>query len=63
MRDIRRILNEAGIQGAEFLAPLKMASGQVASVYNLPRRFWELVGGCHWSGFVIGCYRPESAEP
>lgn len=43
LADIRRILDEAGIQGAEFLAPLKMASGQVASVYNLPRRECDLV--------------------
>jgi phage antirepressor YoqD-like protein len=43
LADIRRILEDAEIKGAEFLAPFKMASGQVASVYNLPRRECDLV--------------------
>lgn len=43
LADIRRILEEAGIEGAGFLAPFKMPSGQVATVYNLPRRECDLV--------------------
>jgi phage regulator Rha-like protein len=43
LADIRRILEEAEIEGALFLAPLKMPSGQTASVYYLPRRECDLV--------------------
>ena len=43
LADIRRVLDEAEIEGAGFLAPLKMPSGQMATVYNLPRRECDLV--------------------
>jgi len=43
LADIRRILSEAQIEGAGFLAPLKMPSGQVATVYSLPRFECDLV--------------------
>ena len=43
LADIRRVLEEAEIEGANFLAPYKMPSGQTASVYNLPRRECDLV--------------------
>ena len=41
--DIERILNEAGIEGATFIAPFKMPSGQNSEVFNLPRRECDLV--------------------
>jgi phage regulator Rha-like protein len=41
--DIRRILDEAEIEGAPFIAPYKMPSGQVTNVYNLPRIECDLV--------------------
>ena len=43
LADIRRTLEEAGIEGAGFLAPCKMPSGQVATTYNLPRRECDLI--------------------
>jgi len=43
LSDIRRILAEAEIEGAGFLAPYKMPSGQMATVYHLPRRECDLV--------------------
>lgn len=43
LADIRRVLDEAEIEGAKFLASLKMPSGQTASVYHLPRRECDLV--------------------
>jgi phage regulator Rha-like protein len=43
LADIRRILDEAGIEGASFLASYKMPSGQVTTVYNLPRRECDLI--------------------
>jgi phage regulator Rha-like protein len=41
--DIKRILKEAGIEGASFSAPYKMPSGQTTNVYNLPRRECDLI--------------------
>ena len=41
--DIKRILDEAGIEAATFSAPCKMASGQTANVYRLPYRETQLV--------------------
>jgi anti-repressor protein len=43
LADIRRILEDAEIEGANFLAPFKMPSGQVTNVYSLPRRECDLV--------------------
>lgn len=43
LADIRRVLVEAEIEDAKFLAPYKMNSGQTATVYNLPRRECDLV--------------------
>jgi len=43
LADIRRVLHEAEIQDAKFLAPYKMPSGQMATVYHLPRRACDLV--------------------
>ena len=43
LADIRRVLSEAEIEDAKFLAPCKMPSGQTATVYNLPRRECDLV--------------------
>ena len=37
LADIRNMLKELGIEGAEFSAPFKMPSGQKSTVYNLPR--------------------------
>ena len=41
--DIRRILEEAGIEASGFRLPLKMPSGQTADTYNLPYRETQLV--------------------
>lgn len=41
--DIKRILDDAEIEGAGFLAPYKMPSGQATNIYNLPRRECDLV--------------------
>lgn len=38
LADIRKMLNDLGIEGAEFSAPFKMPSGQNTTVYNLPYR-------------------------
>ena len=38
--DIKNVLNQAGIEGAENSAPFKMPSGQTTTVYNLPRHGW-----------------------
>jgi phage antirepressor YoqD-like protein len=43
LADIRKTLEEAGIEATEFSGALKMSSGQTATVYNLPRRECDLV--------------------
>lgn len=43
IRDIENILDQAGIEAAQFCAPLKMPSGQVSKVFILPRRECDLV--------------------
>jgi phage antirepressor YoqD-like protein len=41
--DIKRVLEEAGIEASGFRIPLKMPSGQTADTYNLPYRETQLV--------------------
>ena len=41
--DIKRILEEAEIEATGFQGALKMPSGQIANVYNLPRRECDLI--------------------
>jgi len=41
--DIKNVLEQAGIKGADFLAPFKMESGQSTTVYNLPKFECDLV--------------------
>ena len=38
LRDIRKMLNDLGIEGEHFCAPFKMPSGQNTTVYDLPYR-------------------------
>jgi anti-repressor protein len=43
IRDICNVLEQAEIEAAQFCAPFKMPSGQMATVYELPRRECDLV--------------------
>jgi len=39
-RDIRKILKEAGIEGAQFCAPWKLPSGQTSTIYQDVNVIW-----------------------